>query len=57
MTQTCTISREHEKDLVKEVNWMIKRHPSEKVISIQYVYNSDKKVYTAFVVYKEEKHN
>lgn len=54
MVQTCTISRDHEQNLVNEVNWMIKRHPNEKVISIQYVYNSDKKVYTAFVVYEEE---
>ena len=54
MIQTCTISRDHEQDLVNEVNWMIKRHPNEKVISIQYVYNSYKEVYTAFVVYEEE---
>lgn len=54
MVQTCQISRDHEQDLVKEVNWMIKRNPNEKVISIQYVYNSHRGVYTAFVVYEEE---
>ena len=54
MIQTFTISRQHEQDLVKEINWIIKRHPNEKVISIQYVYNSHKEVYTAFVVYEEE---
>lgn len=54
MIQTCKVSSDHEQNLVNEVNWMIKRHPNEKVISIQYVYNSDKKVYTAFVIYEEE---
>lgn len=53
MIRVHVISKSHEQDLANEINYMLSKKSDDEIISIEYVYNSYKEVYTAFILYKE----